>query len=123
VAGDGAQTRSLCYVDDLVDGVLAIAASGLSGPVNIGNPDEASVLSIAERIRAACRSSAPIRFTDRPADDPQLRCPDITRLRTELGWQPSTEFDTGIARTIAWFAAESVSPEHRETPELHRAPS
>jgi dTDP-glucose 4,6-dehydratase len=78
VAGDGSQTRSVCYVDDLVDGVLALAASGHPGPVNIGNPTELSVRQIAEDVLAATGSASPIEYVERPVDDPQVRRPDTS---------------------------------------------
>jgi dTDP-glucose 4,6-dehydratase len=87
VAGDGSQTRSVCYVDDLVDGILRLAASDLAGPVNIGNPGEFSVLTLAETIRDAVGSRSAIEFVPRPQDDPTVRQPDITLARTELGWR------------------------------------
>jgi dTDP-glucose 4,6-dehydratase len=104
VAGDGSQTRSIQYVDDLVDGVLRLAASGHPGPVNIGNPVEVTVLQLAERIRDLVGSSSPIAFIPRPQDDPTVRCPDITLARELLGWEPRVSLDEGLKRTIAWFA-------------------
>jgi dTDP-glucose 4,6-dehydratase len=105
VAGDGSQTRSVCYVDDTVRGILAVADSTLCGPVNVGSPDESSVLDIAERIRAVCGSSSPIEFVARPVDDPAVRRPDTTLIERELGWKPEIGWDDGIARTIAAMRA------------------
>jgi dTDP-glucose 4,6-dehydratase len=105
VAGDGSQTRSIIYVDDLVAGVLALLRSDLPGPVNIGNPHETSVLHLAETIRALTGSSSDIVFVERPVDDPTVRQPDITLARTELGWEPSIGFEDGLTRTLAWFGA------------------
>jgi dTDP-glucose 4,6-dehydratase len=104
VAGDGTQTRSLCYVDDTVGGILAAAASGHPGPVNLGNPVELTILDLARRIRDLCGSASPIAFVERPVDDPGLRRPDITLARAELGWQPAVDFDKGLAMTIDWFS-------------------
>jgi dTDP-glucose 4,6-dehydratase len=104
VAGDGSQTRSLCHVDDTVGGILAVAASDLAGPVNIGNPDEATVLQIAERIIRLAGSSSDIEHIALPEDDPQVRCPDITLARKELGWQPRISWREGLPETLAWFA-------------------
>jgi dTDP-glucose 4,6-dehydratase len=104
VTGDGAQTRSVCYVDDTVRGILAVAASELPGPVNVGNPDEMTVRHIAERVVAAVGSSSPIEFVDAVVDDPKVRRPDTTLIETELGWRPEVPWDAGIARTVAWFA-------------------
>jgi dTDP-glucose 4,6-dehydratase len=103
VAGDGSQTRSVCYVADLVDGILRLAGSRLSGPVNIGNPGELTVLALAERIRDAVGSRSPIEFVERPEDDPSVRQPDITLARTELGWEPVVTLDDGLKPTIAWI--------------------
>jgi len=105
VAGDGSQTRSLCYVTDTVAGILAFAASGLDGPVNIGSPDEATVLQIAERIIALAGSRSAITYVPRPADDPMTRCPDISLARSALGWEPRVPWDIGLAETLAWFSA------------------
>ncbi len=108
VTGDGRQTRSLCYVDDTVRGILAMAASGLTGPVNIGNPDELTMLELARKITELTGSRSPIRFVERPADDPAVRCPDIGLARDKLQWEPRTTAAEGLTRTIAWFR------EHRE---------
>ena len=103
VAGDGSQTRSVCYVDDLVEGILRLAGSLLAGPVNIGNPGELSVLELAERIRDTVGSRSPIEFVERPEDDPSVRQPDITLARSELGWEPVVPLDEGLKPTIAWI--------------------
>jgi dTDP-glucose 4,6-dehydratase len=103
VAGDGSQTRSLCYVTDTVAGILAFAASDLAGPLNIGSPDEATVLEIAERVIALAGSSSTITFVPRPADDPTARCPDISLARSRLGWEPRVPWHVGLAWTLAWF--------------------
>ncbi len=107
VAGDGQQTRSVCFVDDTVRGVLDVAASRLSGPVNIGNPDEMSVLEVAECIIQATGSSSPIEFIEAPIDDPRVRRPDTALIETELGWQPQVPWNLGLARTIAFFERRS----------------
>ncbi|MDT0265841.1 NAD-dependent epimerase/dehydratase family protein [Streptomyces sp. DSM 44915] len=103
VTGDGGQTRSLAYVSDTVAGVLAMAASDLRGPVNIGNPDEISMRELAETVIRLTGSPSTVRLVDRPADDPMVRRPDITLARGKLQWQPVVEADEGLARTIAWF--------------------
>ncbi|MBU5422928.1 SDR family oxidoreductase [Cellulomonas hominis] len=105
VAGDGSQTRSVCYVDDLVRGVLALAASRHPGPVNVGNPTELTVRRIAEDVVAATGSASEIRFVERPVDDPEVRRPDTTLAREVLGWEPEVPWPEGLARTVAWFAA------------------
>jgi dTDP-glucose 4,6-dehydratase len=103
VAGDGSQTRSVCYVDDLIEGILRLVHSGHPGPMNIGNPSELSILGLAERIRDLIGSTAPITHIARPQDDPKVRQPDITLARSELSWEPKVVLDDGLARTIAWF--------------------
>ena len=103
VAGDGSQTRSVCHVDDTVDGVLRLAASGCPGPVNIGNPDERSVLAIAAAAIAATGSRSRIEFVDRPAPDPGVRRPDTTKARELLGWEPRIDWADGLRSTVDWF--------------------
>ena len=110
VAGDGSQTRSLCYVDDTVDGVLALARSDLPGPVNIGGPEEITMLQLAERVRALTGSRSPIRFVPRPDDDPTVRRPDTTLARQALGWRPRVGWEEGLRHTIAWFAHTVTAP-------------
>jgi dTDP-glucose 4,6-dehydratase len=103
VAGDGSQTRSVCYVDDLVAGVLALADSRESGPVNLGNPHELGVLELARWIVELCGSSSEVVFVERPVDDPSVRRPDTTLARERLGWEPAVGVEEGLRRTIAWF--------------------
>ena len=103
VAGDGSQTRSVCYVDDLVTGLMALLASDLPGPVNIGNPHELSMLELAQRIVDLTGSTSGIEFVERPVDDPTVRRPDITLAQQALGWEPVVDVDEGLRRTIAWF--------------------
>ena len=104
VAGDGSQTRSICYVDDLVDGVVRLLRSDHAGPVNIGNPHEVSVLELAEWIRTLAHSQSEVTFVERPEDDPMVRQPDITLARSALGWEPQVPIEDGLKRTIEWFA-------------------
>ena len=113
VAGDGSQTRSICYVDDLVDGILRLLRSDLAGPVNIGNPHELSMLALAEWVCAITGSDSPITFVPRPEDDPCVRQPDITLARAQLGWEPTVPVSIGLLRTIDWFRAHhgTLSPE------------
>jgi dTDP-glucose 4,6-dehydratase len=103
VAGDGSQTRSVIYVSDLVDGIFQLLNSDLSGPVNIGNPFEASVLYLAETVRRLSGSVSEIVFIPRPEDDPMVRQPDITMARELLGWEPRIGFEAGLQMTIEWF--------------------
>ncbi|MFL5996849.1 MAG: NAD-dependent epimerase/dehydratase family protein [Streptomyces sp.] len=105
VAGDGSQTRSLCYVDDTVDGILLVAASRSVRPVNIGGTDEVTVRDIAHRVVELAGSSSRIGFVDRPVDDPQRRRPDTRLARELLGWAPKVPWEEGIKQTIAYFAA------------------
>jgi dTDP-glucose 4,6-dehydratase len=103
VAGDGSQTRSVCYVSDTVAGILALADSDLAGPVNIGNPDERSVLSIAQDVIAAAGSTSSVQLIERPVDDPEVRRPDTTLARERLGWSPRVAWSEGLAHTVEWF--------------------
>lgn len=103
VAGDGTQTRSVCYVDDLVEGILRLMESDLSGPVNIGNPHELEILKIAEIIRSIIGGRSDITFVPRPVDDPTVRQPDISQARRELGWEPVVDLYEGLEKTIEWF--------------------
>jgi nucleoside-diphosphate-sugar epimerase len=103
VYGDGSQTRSLCFVDDEVRGLLALLDSALAGPVNIGNPDERTVLDLARLVLDVTRSSSEIVFEPLPVDDPTRRCPDISLARSALGWEPRVELREGLVRTMEWF--------------------
>ncbi|POX42670.1 epimerase [Streptomyces sp. Ru73] len=110
VAGDGLQTRSLCYVDDLAEGLLLLAAAATPGPVNLGNPYEITMLDLAHQVIRMTGSASPVVFVERPPDDPSLRRPDITRAREELGWKPTTGLPEGLLRTIAWFRSTATAP-------------
>ncbi|MFJ8034199.1 NAD-dependent epimerase/dehydratase family protein [Streptomyces sp. NPDC096032] len=105
VTGDGSQTRSLCYVDDTVDGILRVAESRSVRPVNIGGSDEITVAELARRVVALTGSRSPIAFVDRPVDDPGRRRPDTTLARQLLGWSPQIPWEEGLKQTIAYFAA------------------
>jgi dTDP-glucose 4,6-dehydratase len=100
VFGDGSQTRSFCYVDDLIRGMIALAESGHAGPINIGNPNEFTLLQLAEAIIDVTGSASEIVFEALPVDDPQVRQPDIALARDVLGWEPEIELRDGLARTI-----------------------
>jgi len=107
VYGDGSQTRSFCYVEDEVTGLLALLESSYPAPVNIGNDDERSMLEVAQLVLDLSGSTAGIVFKDRPVDDPSQRCPDLSVARRELGWEPATSLRDGLARTISWFQDRS----------------
>jgi dTDP-glucose 4,6-dehydratase len=103
VFGDGSQTRSFCYVSDLIEGIYRLLMSDEVNPTNIGNPAEMTVLQFAERIKALTGTSAPIQFRPLPVDDPKVRRPDITKARTLLNWEPRVPLDEGLQRTIEYF--------------------
>jgi dTDP-glucose 4,6-dehydratase len=103
VHGDGSQTRSICYVDDLVDGLIRLLIAGETGPVNIGSDYELTMRKLAETIVAITGSSSDIRFVERPEDDPHVRRPDTTLARTLLGWQATVTPQEGLERTVAWY--------------------
>jgi UDP-glucuronate decarboxylase len=107
--GRGTQTRSFCFIDDLVEGLLRlmVAPEAPPGPVNLGNPHEITVAELADRVIALTGSRSRIVHLALPEDDPQRRCPDITRAREFLGWLPSVSLDEGLARTVAWFADQT----------------
>ncbi|MBI1294450.1 NAD-dependent epimerase/dehydratase family protein [bacterium] len=104
VYGEGNQTRSFCYVDDLVDGIYRLLVSNEVEPVNIGNPAELTILQFAQRINAIIGNEAGIIYKPLPKDDPQQRRPDITRARTILGWEPKVSLDAGLEPTVDYFA-------------------
>ena len=103
IFGDGSQTRSFCYVSDLVDGIIRLLESSENDPVNIGNPHELTIREIAETIITMTGSSSRLVYKPLPEDDPKVRRPDITRARTLLGWEPKVPLDEGLTRTIEYF--------------------
>jgi dTDP-glucose 4,6-dehydratase len=107
VYGEGTQTRSVQYVDDLIEGVIRLMKSGETRPVNIGNPVEYSVREVAEMIIELSGSGSEISHQPLPDDDPKQRCPDITRAREVLGWEPRTAAREGLAKTLEWFASRA----------------
>ncbi len=109
VFGDGSQTRSFCYVDDLVAGLIALAESGEHEPVNIGNPKEFTLLEAAETVKLVTGASSEIVFEPLPTDDPQIRQPDITRAREVLGWEPTTELEAGLRLTLSSSGIERLT--------------
>ncbi len=103
VYGDGTQTRSFCYVSDLVQGIMKLMESRLNEPVNIGNPAELNVIDFARKIKELTGSKSEIIFEDLPVNDPKVRRPDISKARKELGWEPKVGLEEGIRRTVDWF--------------------
>ena len=106
IYGDGGQTRSFCYVDDLIDGFLALMDSpeGFTGPVNLGNPHEFTIRDLAEKVIALTGSRSKLSFHPLPQDDPTQRCPDISLARAELGWEPKVALQEGLERTVDYFS-------------------
>jgi dTDP-glucose 4,6-dehydratase len=105
VFGDGSQTRSFCYVDDLVEGLWRLLNSHENLPVNIGNPNEMTILEFARAVLSISGSKSTIVFKELPVDDPKVRQPDITKARALLGWEPKVELRDGLERTLAYFRA------------------
>ncbi len=105
IYGDGSQTRSFCYVDDLIEGIVRLFERGDADPTNIGNPHEFTVRQLAERVLALTDSRSPIVEQPLPVDDPQVRQPDITRARQRLSWEPQVTLEEGLRRTIGYFRA------------------
>jgi len=103
VFGDGSQTRSFCYVSDLVAGVYKLLMSDFTDPVNLGNPAEMSILQFAQKIKEFTGSKAEITFKPLPEDDPKVRQPDITRAKKVLDWQPVVSLEDGLAKTLEYF--------------------
>jgi dTDP-glucose 4,6-dehydratase len=103
VFGDGTQTRSFCFVSDLVDGIYRLLLSDVTDPVNIGNPTELTVMQFAETIKALTKTDSTIIHKPLPVDDPKQRRPDISLARTRLGWEPKVTLDAGLLETIAYF--------------------
>lgn len=103
VFGNGSQTRSFCYISDLIDGIYRLMLSKVNEPVNLGNPEEYTILEFAKKIIKLTNSRSKIAFKPLPVDDPKTRCPDITKARTLLKWQPKVSVDDGLKRAIEWF--------------------
>jgi dTDP-glucose 4,6-dehydratase len=106
VYGDGKQTRSFCYVSDLIEGIYRLFESKEHEPVNVGNPHEITILEFAERVRALVGTSAPIAFHPLPQDDPKQRCPDITKARRILKWEPKVKLEDGLRTTYEYFKGQ-----------------
>jgi UDP-glucuronate decarboxylase len=105
--GDGGQTRAFCYVDDLVEGLVRLMAAPdeVTGPINLGNPGELTMLELAEKVLSLTGSKSKLEFLPLPLDDPQRRCPDITLAGRVLDWRPATPLEVGLTRTIDYFKA------------------
>ena len=103
VYGDGRQTRSFCYVSDLIDGIYKLMLSNINEPINLGNPEEHTILEFAEIIKELTKSRSKIAFKPLPVDDPHVRCPDISKAMKELGWHPKVDLKKGLAETINFF--------------------
>jgi dTDP-glucose 4,6-dehydratase len=110
IFGDGKQTRSFCFVSDLIDGIYRLSQSNFHEPVNIGNPTELTILEFAERIRHLTGSQSKIVKNPLPVDDPKQRKPDITRAREILGWEPKVLLEDGLRETIQWFQNHLDTP-------------
>ena len=115
VYGDGSQTRSFCYVSDEIDGIYRLFMHGDNEPTNIGNPDEYTVKQLAEIIVELTGTSSEIVYRELPVDDPKVRRPDITKARTQLGWEPKVAVREGVARTIEYFRTLIESPRMHAT--------
>ena len=103
VYGDGKQTRSFCYVSDLIDGIYKLMVSDINDPVNLGNPDEHTMLEFADIVKELTQSKSEIIFEKLPIDDPRVRCPDICKAKKELGWEPKVKLRDGLQKTVDWF--------------------
>ena len=108
VFGDGSQTRSFCYVSDEIDGFIRLSKSNERWPVNIGNPTEFTILECAKRVLAVTGSRSAVRYEPLPQDDPKQRCPDITKARTLLGWEPKIDLETGLRMSLEYFRQASA---------------
>jgi dTDP-glucose 4,6-dehydratase len=109
IFGAGTQTRSFCYISDLVAGLLALMSASTNDPVNIGNPQEMTIEEMARLIIRMTASSSRVVFQPLPTDDPKVRQPDITRARTLLGWEPKVSLDEGLRSTIAYFRSKTAA--------------
>jgi dTDP-glucose 4,6-dehydratase len=109
IFGDGTQTRSFCYVSDLVEGMLRLIASGEHEPVNIGNPNEITILEFANNIQRMTGSDCAIEFHPLPRDDPKQRQPDIAKARALLGWEPAVQLEEGLRHTIEYFQSREMA--------------
>jgi dTDP-glucose 4,6-dehydratase len=109
IYGDGKQTRSFCYVDDLIEGIVRLSRSDEHMPVNIGNQDEFTILECAQAVLAVTGSKSELRFVDLPVDDPTRRRPDITKARALLNWEPKIKLKEGLEKSLDYFKSHAVS--------------
>jgi dTDP-glucose 4,6-dehydratase len=109
VFGDGAQTRSFCFIDDLIRGIVFMGASDQTGPINIGNPEERNLLDLAQIVLRITKSNSQLKFLQLPEDDPKRRCPDISKARALLNWSPEIGIEEGITRTAEWIASQNIT--------------
>jgi dTDP-glucose 4,6-dehydratase len=105
IFGDGSQTRSFCYIDDLIKGIVAMGQSTHPGPINLGNPRESTLIELAQLVKEIVGGTGEIEFLALPEDDPKQRNPDITRARSILGWEPSVALEEGLSKTALWMAS------------------
>jgi dTDP-glucose 4,6-dehydratase len=111
VYGDGSQTRSFCYVSDEIDGIIRLSRSREAAPVNIGNPAEFTILECARQVLAVTGSKSRVRNEALPQDDPRQRCPDISKARTLLGWEPRINLEQGLKLSLDYFRSETAATE------------
>jgi len=118
VYGKGSQTRSFCYVDDLVAGIVAFIDSGEEGPMNLGDPNEFTIKELAQKVIKKTGARSKIKYLPLPGDDPKQRCPDITLAKKRLGWEPKISLDQGLDKTIAYFrkVVDRSAKVHIKTP-------
>ena len=103
IYGDGTQTRSFCYISDLVEGIYLLLISAFKGPMNLGNPEEVKIIDLANLVMKVAGKKAPVVYRELPEDDPKLRCPDITLAKEIIHWEPKVSLDEGLKKTIDWF--------------------
>jgi dTDP-glucose 4,6-dehydratase len=109
IYGDGSQTRSFCYVDDLIEGIMRLSRSGEHMPVNLGNPQEFTILECAQAVLEVTGSKSELRFLSLPEDDPARRCPNIAKARALLGWEPKVTLREGLAKSLDFFRSKAVA--------------
>jgi dTDP-glucose 4,6-dehydratase len=109
VFGDGAQTRSFCFIDDLIRGIVSMGVSDQAGPINLGNPEERNLLDLAQIVLRITKSNSELKFLPLPEDDPKRRCPNITKARELLNWSPEVGIEEGITRTAEWIESQNTT--------------